>query len=99
MIIRLIQTMLLLILLAPVTAQVDYSSQIQPIFDDRCISCHGSMGGLNLTSYDNLMGGGLSGAWVVRLSTPASATISSMAYAGSEVPREGRHDAGMPAQA
>ncbi len=65
MIIRLIQTLLFLILLAPVTAQVDYNSQIQPIFDDRCVSCHGSMGGLNLTSYDNLMDGGLSGDEVI----------------------------------
>ena len=56
---------LFLILLVPVTAQVDYNSQIQPIFDDRCVSCHGSMGGLNLTSYDNLMDGGLSGDEVV----------------------------------
>jgi len=61
LIIRLIQTLLFLILLVPVTAQVDYNSQIQPIFDDRCVSCHGSMGGLNLTSYENLMDGGLSG--------------------------------------
>ena len=61
MIIRLIQTLLFLILLVPVTAQVDYNLQIQPIFDDRCVSCHGSMGGLNLTSYENLMDGGLSG--------------------------------------
>ena len=65
MIIQLIQSMLFLILLAPVTAQVDYPSHIQPIFDDRCISCHGSMGGLNLTSYENLMDGGLSGEEVI----------------------------------
>ncbi len=65
MIIRLIQTMLFLILLVPVTAQVDYNLQIQPIFDDRCVSCHGSMGGLNLTSYENLMDGGLSGDEVI----------------------------------
>ena len=57
--------MLFLILLVPVTAQVDYNSQIQPIFDDRCVSCHGSMGGLNLTSYENLMDGGLSGYEVI----------------------------------
>ena len=65
MIIRLIQTMLFLVLLAPVTAQVDYNSQIQPIFDGHCVSCHGSMGGLNLTSYENLMDGGLSGDEVI----------------------------------
>jgi len=55
----------LLILLVPVRAQVDYNSQIQPIFDARCISCHGSMGGLNLTSYENLIDGGLSGDEVI----------------------------------
>jgi len=54
-----------LFLLAPVLAQVDYNSQIQPIFDARCISCHGSMGGLNLTSYENLIDGGLSGDEVI----------------------------------
>jgi hypothetical protein len=57
--------MLLLIMMASVTAQVDYNSQIQPIFNDLCISCHGSMGGLNLTSYENLMDGGLSGDEVI----------------------------------
>ena len=57
--------MMALFLLAPALAQVDYDSQIQPIFDDRCISCHGSMGGLNLTSYENLMDGGLSGYEVI----------------------------------
>ena len=65
MIIRMIKIMMALFLLAPVLAQVDYDSQIQPIFDDRCISCHGSMGGLNLTSYENLMDGGLSGYEVI----------------------------------
>ena len=57
--------MLFLILLVPVTAQVDYNLQIQPIFNNRCVSCHGSMGGLNLTSYENLMDGGLSGYEVI----------------------------------
>jgi len=54
-----------LLLLVPLIAQIDYNSQIQPIFDDRCINCHGSMGGLNLTSYENLMEGGLSGDEVI----------------------------------
>ena len=30
---------------------VDYNTQIQPIFNSNCIGCHGSSGGLNLTSY------------------------------------------------
>ncbi len=43
-------------------AQVDYNSQIQTIFNDKCTSCHGGSGGLNLSSYDELMKGGNSGA-------------------------------------
>ena len=34
---------------------IDYSNDIQPIFTSRCVSCHGYSGGLNLTSYENLM--------------------------------------------
>lgn len=35
----------------PAMAQVDYSSQIQPIFNARCTSCHGGTSGVILTSY------------------------------------------------
>jgi len=38
-------------------SQVDYTTQIQPIFNSNCTGCHGSSGGLNLSSYDNLMSG------------------------------------------
>ena len=37
--------------------QVDYNSEIQPIFNLSCTSCHGSFGGLSLSSYANLMTG------------------------------------------
>ena len=46
---------LLLVFISNLFAQVDYSSQIQPIFDNSCTSCHGNSGGLNLSSYDYLM--------------------------------------------
>jgi hypothetical protein len=36
-------------------AQVDYQTQIQPIFNDNCTSCHGSNGGVDLRSYNALM--------------------------------------------
>ena len=39
-----------------------YADSIQPIFDMYCTKCHGSQGGLNLTSYSELMAGGQSGA-------------------------------------
>ena len=45
-----------------VGAQVDYNSQIQTIFTNNCTGCHGGSGGLNLSSYDELMKGGNSGA-------------------------------------
>ena len=60
--------MLFLILLAPVTAQVDYNSQIQPIFDSRCTNCHSGSDAeedLSLTSYNNLMNGSDDGDVVI----------------------------------
>ncbi len=42
------------------SGQVEYTTQIQPVFDTSCnfTACHGgNAGGLNLTSYDNLMKG------------------------------------------
>ncbi len=47
------------------TSSIDYSTQIQPIFNSRCTSCHGGAGGLNLSSYDNVMNGGNSGDIVI----------------------------------
>ena len=36
---------------------VDYATVIQPIFSANCTGCHGISGGLNLTSYANVMDG------------------------------------------
>lgn len=46
-------------------AQVDYHTQIQPLLNNSCISCHGWSGGLNLTSYDNIMNGGNTGSAII----------------------------------
>ena len=50
-------------------SQVDYSTQIQPIFDNNCISCHidggAYFGGLDLSSYPLVMEGGSSGNTIV----------------------------------
>ena len=54
-----------IVLMLPLYAGVDYSSEIQPIFDSNCTSCHGNSGGLSLTSYNNLMNGGESGDVVI----------------------------------
>jgi K319L-like, PKD domain/PKD domain/Planctomycete cytochrome C len=44
---------------------VSYSADIQPYFNQRCTSCHGSSGGASLRSYSNVMNGGRGGAMVV----------------------------------
>ncbi len=46
-------------------SQVDYSSQIQPIFNAKCTSCHGYSAGLNLESYAGVMAGGNNGDVIV----------------------------------
>ena len=44
---------------------ISFSCQVKPILDNRCIGCHGSRGGLSLTSYDEVMRGGQSGKVVI----------------------------------
>ena len=60
-------TLYFLILLSLLYAQVDYSTEIQPIFNNSCTSCHqyGHNSGLNLTTYSTTMTGGNSGAIIV----------------------------------
>ena len=57
-----------LILLSFLCAQVDYVTEIQPIFTNSCTSCHqygNTSGGLNLTSYSGIMASSNSGTSVV----------------------------------
>jgi mono/diheme cytochrome c family protein len=37
------------------TAQIDYNSQIQPIFNSRCASCHGGISGVFMSNYAAVM--------------------------------------------
>ena len=37
-------------------AQIDYNSQVQPIFNSKCISCHGGTSGVTLTDYASTIG-------------------------------------------
>lgn len=39
-----------------ILAQIDYSSQVQPIFDSNCIACHGGTSGVTVTDYASVMG-------------------------------------------
>ena len=58
-----------ILIISNLFSQVDYSTQIQPIFDNNCISCHidgGTyFGGLDLSSYSEVMEGGSSGNTIV----------------------------------
>ena len=57
-----------IVLMLPLYAGVDYSSEIQPIFNSRCTNCHSGSDAeedLSLTSYNNLMNGGDSGDVVI----------------------------------
>ena len=56
-------------------SQVDYNSEIQSIFNSSCINCHGSTGGLSLTSYNNVMNGGNSGDVVIQGNSSESLII------------------------
>lgn len=44
---------------------VSFKNDIQPIFNARCVSCHGGTNGLYLTSYEDLMQGGVNGTAVI----------------------------------
>jgi len=39
----------------PVMGQVDYQTEIQPIFNSKCTSCHGGLNGVTLSSYQSVM--------------------------------------------
>ena len=59
---------LIIFIISSLFSQVDYASQIQPIFNANCTTCHyssGGMGSLNLTSFSELMNGGVSGPSIV----------------------------------
>ena len=55
----------IVLLISRLLSQVDYTTQIQPIFDNNCINCHnnggGYAGGLDLSSYAETLEGGNSG--------------------------------------
>jgi len=50
------------LLMTALFSQIDYETEIQTIFNNNCINCHGNSGGLTLDSFANLMAGGNSGS-------------------------------------
>jgi len=54
---------------------VSYSATVQPVWNSNCAGCHGSSGGLSLTSYTNLMAGTSSNGPVVVAGDGANSLI------------------------
>ncbi len=44
-----------LVLSTSIFAQIDYNSQVQPIFNSKCIRCHGRASGVTLKDYASVM--------------------------------------------
>ena len=63
---------LLLIISTNVGLCIDYQTQIQPIFSQYCTGCHPTSGGLNLSSYNEVIEGGNSGMVVAVYNHTAS---------------------------
>ena len=71
---------------------VNYSTEIQPIFNANCTSCHGSDGGINLESYIGLKSGGNSGPVVISGNGSGSLIIQKLqgtASIGNQMPASG----------
>jgi len=62
------KTIFLFLSIGIIFSGIDYSTQIQPIFNSNCINCHSGSDaeeGLNLTSYNNVMNGSESGDVII----------------------------------
>jgi len=72
---------------------ISYSTDLLPVFQNICGVCHGSSGGLNLTSYNSLMAGNSNNGPVVTPGNPDGSIIiqklSSNPPFGDQMPRAG----------
>ncbi len=62
--------------------KVTFVKDIQPIFAAKCAACHGTMGGLTLTSFESVMHGGTSGPAVTPQDLEKSSIIKKQAAGG-----------------
>ncbi len=49
----------------PAAGQVSFSRDVSPIFESRCVICHGETQGLYLTDYQSVMRGSVNGPVVI----------------------------------
>ena len=62
--------------------KVTFVKDIQPIFTAKCAACHGTMGGLTLTSFESVLHGGTSGPAVTPQDLEKSSIIKKQAAGG-----------------
>lgn len=60
------------------SAAPGFARDVLPLFQAKCVACHGQMGGLDLTTYDSVMRGGQSGPIVVANEPERSLLIEKM---------------------
>jgi hypothetical protein len=66
----------------PAAGNLTFVKDIQPLFQARCAACHGSMGGLTLTTFESIMHGGASGPAVTPQDPAKSLIIKKMTAGG-----------------
>jgi cytochrome b subunit of formate dehydrogenase/mono/diheme cytochrome c family protein len=64
------------------TLRVTFVKDIQPIFQAKCASCHGTLGGLTLTTFESVMHGGTSGPAITPKDPEKSSIINKQAAGG-----------------
>ncbi|MCF7825871.1 MAG: choice-of-anchor D domain-containing protein [Candidatus Marinimicrobia bacterium] len=77
-------------LIGEAEAPVSYAGSVQPVWNSSCGGCHGSNGGLNLSSYTTLMAGSNSGPTVTIGDGPNSLLIRRLrGEVGTRMPQNG----------
>lgn len=66
---------------APTTTSVSFQKDIQPIFEARCVACHGGTRGLFLTDYDSVLRGSTNGP-VILPSDPVGSRLIQYVVSG-----------------
>jgi len=64
------------------SGKLTFVKDIQPLFQAKCAACHGSMGGLTLTTFESIMHGGASGPAVTPQDPAKSLIIKKMTAGG-----------------
>lgn len=75
----------------PANDKLTFVQDIQPLMQGKCATCHGAMGGLDLTSFENMMRGGASGPAVTPKDPDKSSIFKKQAaggHAGQFTPEE-----------